>query len=325
MLSPANFDQHVALHWEALRPAERRVARVFQDNREEALMTSATALAAKSGVSDATVVRTAKALGFSGLDELRRMIAADLRQAPTITSRMNETLREVGEDPGAAFTFTLDIHATALQSLRRDIPPPLFATAVGLIATARRVVVFGIGPSSMLAKYLATQLMRIGVEALSLTRTGLLFADDLRMLRSGDALVALAYDHLYRELAVLLSEADRLRIPKVLLTDSLGPKLREHVQCLLPVARGRADMLSMHTATLGLLEALLVGIAARQPAKTIRSLNELNRVRQRVAGAPVDLPIERAAEPEPRPGRKRGTRSGGRTSRRATDPQLQED
>jgi hypothetical protein len=53
----------------------------------------------RSGVpetSDATVVRTAKALGFSGLDELRRALADEIRTALSPADRLTRTLGEVG-------------------------------------------------------------------------------------------------------------------------------------------------------------------------------------------------------------------------------------
>jgi DNA-binding MurR/RpiR family transcriptional regulator len=47
-----------------LSAAERTVVRFFQHNREEVLVASAAALAAKIGTSDATVIRAAQALGY---------------------------------------------------------------------------------------------------------------------------------------------------------------------------------------------------------------------------------------------------------------------
>jgi DNA-binding MurR/RpiR family transcriptional regulator len=289
MQATATFDERIASQLDQMSPAEQRVARVFQENREEVLFASAAALAAKASTSDATVVRTTKVLGFAGMVDLRRTLAAELKQSLSIVSRMSQTLQEVGDDLRAAFDLTLDIHVESIQSLRRDIATEAFREAVSLIGNARRVVIFGIGPSSSMAAYFATQLGRFGIDATSLTRTGLLFADDLRTLRAGDVLVAMAYGRVYRELAVLLDEADRQGIRKLLLTDNLGPKLRRRVDLVLPVARGRADMLSMHTATLGLLEALLVGIATQRPEETVQSLEDLNRLRERIVGAPASL------------------------------------
>ena len=57
------------------------MARFFQENREEVLIASAAALAEKTGTSDATVIRAAKALGFAGMTDLRRALAGELRQS----------------------------------------------------------------------------------------------------------------------------------------------------------------------------------------------------------------------------------------------------
>ena len=72
MKTPGTFNDRVNASDKRMSPAEHRVARFFQDNREEVLIASASALAEKAGTSDATVIRTAKALGFSGMEDLRR-------------------------------------------------------------------------------------------------------------------------------------------------------------------------------------------------------------------------------------------------------------
>jgi hypothetical protein len=46
----------------------------------------------------------------------------------------------------------------------------------------------------------------------------------------------------------------------------------------------------MHTATLGLIEALLVGIAAARRKESLQSLRLLNEAREKLAGATAKLP-----------------------------------
>lgn len=285
------FDERVAERTERMSPAEQRVIRFFQENREEVLIASAAALAAKAETSDATIVRATKALGFSGLDDLRRTLADELRRSLSPAERLTRTLGEVGTSLSVAFEMTLDIHVQSLESLRRSITSKQFENAVGSIVEARRVVVFGLGPSSAMAAYFVTQLARFGLDTTSLTNTGLLFADDLQKLRKGDLVIILAYGRVYAELAVLLDEIDRRGVASLLLTDTLAAKLRHRVDLVLPVARGRADMLSMHTATLGLIEALLVGVATQRPAETLSRLKELNEMRGKLAGKAMSLPV----------------------------------
>jgi DNA-binding MurR/RpiR family transcriptional regulator len=289
--SAASFDERVAARLPAMSRAEQRVVRFFQTNREEVLIASAAALAAKTKTSDATVLRTAKSLGFASLEQLRRSLASELRRSLSPADRLEKTLEEVGDDLQAAFTVALDIHARALESLRRDISRAQFKSGVTHIVEARRVVVFGLGPSSAMADYFVIQLGRLGLDATSLTHTGLLFADDLQKLRKGDLVIMLAYGRVYVELAALLDKADQVGTRKILITDSLATQLRGRIDLILPVARGRVDMFSMHTATLGLIEALLVGIATKRPRETIESLRSLNAAREKLVGKPMALPV----------------------------------
>lgn len=292
MTLPA-FDERVNACWERISRAERSVARFFQEHRDEVLVASAAALAEQTGTSDATVIRTAKALGFAGMTGLRRALALELRQGLSPADRLARTLSETGDDLGRAFEVTLEIHRNSLERLRRDVPPELFRSAVRAIVEARRRWIFGIGPSSAMAGYLSIQLGRFGLETQSLTETGLLLADGLQKLRADDLLIIFAYSRVYRELAVLLDQAERCGARTMLVSDTLGPELRDRVGLILPVARGRAELFSMHTATLGLIEALLVGIASERPAETLASLDSLNQLRSELAGAPMELPVRR--------------------------------
>ena len=131
------------------------------------------------------------------------------------------------------------------------------------------------------------------MDACSLTNTGLLFADDLRRLREGDLVIMLAYGRVYAELAALLDDINRRGLKSLLVTDTLAATLRPRVDLVLSVARGHADMLSMHTATLGFIEALLVGVAAKRPGETLASLRALNEARAKLAGRPMNLRVSK--------------------------------
>jgi DNA-binding MurR/RpiR family transcriptional regulator len=283
------FDEVATASLPQLSPAEVQVVQYFRDNREEVMVASAAILASRVGTSDATVIRAVKALGYSGLDALRQDLAAELRRNLSPASRLARTLGEM--EPHSAFSATIDIHVNALEDLRRDVSSELFQSAVDRIAESSRVAVFGIGPSSAMADYLAIQLGRFGIDSFSLTQTGLLLADGLQRLRRGDLAIILAYSRVYPELEALLGRAATLGLATILVTDTLGTTLRKRVDLVLPVERGRADGLSMHTATLALVEALLVGVAAKRPAETVANLKLLNDLRARLAGKPMDLPM----------------------------------
>ncbi len=284
------FDNRVTASIELMRPAEQRVVRFFLENPEETLIEPALSLAGKVGTSDATVIRAVKSLGFSGMEEMRRSLADEMRRNPSLFNRLERTLDDVGDDLISALDMTIDIHQKALERLRRDITSESFEQAVDFIVAAKRAYVFGIGPSSAMANYFSIQLKRFGIEATSVTQTGILLADQLLHLSQGDLMMIFAYGRIYPELATLLDQSAKRGVSTVLFSDTLGTKLRDQVDLVLSVQRGRTDMLSMHTTTLGLIEALLVGVAKSQPEKAMASLKSLNELRTHVVGKRMDLP-----------------------------------
>ncbi len=294
-----SFDDRVSACFDSIGPAERRVARYIQANREEALVSSASVLARRTKTSDATVVRTAKSLGFQGLDALRKTLVAELRETSNVVSpatRVARTLVRLDEDEsqspsfGGVLASTMALHRESLEALEREVTPEAFGAVVHAILAANRTFVFGIGPSSAMADYAKVQFRRFGLDAESLTDTGVLLADGLGRLRSGDLLVILAYGRVYTELDALLEHADRCGVPKILVSDTLGTVIGQRVDLVLKVPRGRVDLLSMHTATLALIEALLVALAAGRPVETLESLSRLNRLRHTLTGKSLDLP-----------------------------------
>ncbi|WP_160122048.1 MurR/RpiR family transcriptional regulator [Rhodovarius lipocyclicus] len=271
-----------------LSPTARRVARFIQDNRALTLASSAMELAARIGTSDATVVRSVQALGFSGLPELKRALAAGLEPG-TPAEALRQTLADAGEEAGRAVDLAIDTQREAVEALAAPEARAAIRDAVAVLHPARRILVFGMGPSGPLARYAALLLGRAGRSARVLDASGIALADQLLDLGPGDALVVLAYGQPYREVTALFAEARRLALPVVLVTDSLDRSLARQAEVVLPVRRGRARRVALHGATLVALEALLLGLAALDGTRALDTLDHLNALRAGLAGTRRDV------------------------------------
>lgn len=283
-----SFSERLSAVNAALTPTERRVIDYLVKNRETALLVSAADMARAIGTSDATVIRTARKLGFSGLEELRRALAGDLRRDLSLSDRVANALRQSGEGPAGALSQSIQILRATLDALEETDAADLEA-AITILCQARRAHIFGIGPSGHIAGYLATQLVRLGCDARALRHTGLQFADDLIGIGAGDAVLAMAYDRPYPEVTALFDCAIALDVPLILVT-SPGPILPDYrADLVLRVARGRSDGFGLHAGTLALLEAIAVAFAARQPDNARSSLDRLNAARARLSGEGMGL------------------------------------
>ncbi|HZT93009.1 MAG TPA: MurR/RpiR family transcriptional regulator [Gaiellaceae bacterium] len=267
-----------------LSPKERAVAEFYVEHREEAAFLSAAEIAARLGTSDATVVRAVKALGYSGIPELRRELIDALRAQATPAVRLGRSLEDAGEDPlGHVVGLELELleHARSLDRAG-------FERAVDALASAQRVLAFGLGPTGPLCEYFALRLNRFGRAATAITESGLLLADALLAVRRGDALVLIAHERLDRPAEVTLRRANDLELPVVLLTDTLAGKLADRVSVALVTPRSRGGSLTSSAATIAILEALLLALAARDRARSLAALAELNELRKQLRVAPLE-------------------------------------
>ena len=73
-----SLSSRIEEHWQSLRASERAVAEYLAEDPFSALYCTASELADRTGTSDATVVRTARALGYSGLPDLKRRASIEL-------------------------------------------------------------------------------------------------------------------------------------------------------------------------------------------------------------------------------------------------------
>lgn len=259
--------------------AEQKMARHLLRHRQQAVLGSAAQIAEAAGTSDATVVRTARSLGYEGLADLRAALLEDLIGSPRPADRLKRTLKAANATKGGALAHVLAVHRDALTAFDDPDFAASFEMALATLAEAPARHVFGVGPSGMLADYATLQFNRIGLRSTSLNATGIALADRLLALGRGDAVMVIAYAPLYREVKITLERASRVGAHVVLVSDSLGPLLKDPVAAILSVPRGRAGHLATHGATMVLLDAMVAALAGRRGAAAVDSLSDFAELR----------------------------------------------
>lgn len=280
------FRQRIADHDQHLTPACRRVVTFIDQNRGAALASSAMDMAHQTGTSDATVVRAVQALGFQGLPELKAALAeaVDAIDAGGASAdNMRRTLEELGQDAERAMDDVFDVHGTGLTALTRPGAKKQMTAAVQTLQQAKRVALFGVGPTGFIAHYAASLLTRSGRDNVLLTATGSALADQLLSLRSGDVLLALAYVPGYREVLAAFQEARRLGLRTILITDSPKSELCQLADTIVIAQRGRHGRVALHGTTVICLEAMIVALSATNKTGALSTLNRLSELRRSLA------------------------------------------
>jgi DNA-binding MurR/RpiR family transcriptional regulator len=277
--SGTELDRVLRRAHQELGVAGLRVAKFIDENRQVVLASSAAALGARIGTSDATVLRTVQTLGFASLAALKRAIL-NSATASTPADDMRRTLVDLEKASGEALDGVLQAHAEGLAVLQTGKCRAQIAAGVGILDGDDRIAVFGIGPSAALASYASILLARSGRRSRTISATGSMLADQLLDLGPGDALLILAYGRLYREVKAVFAEARALRLPTVLVTEADDTPLAKLADVGVAIPRGRPGQMALHGATLVGLEALVLSLAAAKPKAVLSSLENLNRLRR---------------------------------------------
>ncbi len=239
-------------------------------------------IAGRLDTSDATVIRAAQSLGYSGLADLKTELRDALRTRATPTLRLGRSLEDLGQDPSAVLEHVLATELQLLHDARETLRVQDFERALDLLAGAERVVVQGLGPNAPLGEYFAARLRRMRRAAVAVGARGQALADALLDMRKGDVAVVLAYDRANPESVLTLERARELRLPSILITDTLGLALAGQFTVALSARRAGGGMFHLSALTVVVLDALLFGLAGRDRAGALGAAEELQELRARI-------------------------------------------
>jgi len=276
----------------SLTPAAARVAALAVEDPVSAARLTVTELADRAGTSEATVVRAARALGYSGYPELRLALAA--AGGGTDTPDGYALAEHVADDdPIASVVEKLAaLEAEALHTTAQTVDLPTLEAVVDAVVAAGRVDVYGVGASGLVASDLQQKLARVGVasgvhveEHAAMTSAVLLGETDL----------VIAVSHSGETLSVLepVSRARESGASTVAVTNAPRSSLADLCDHVL-IAAGRESTLrpgamASRTSQLLLVDCVFVGVAQRLGAPARHALrlthDALTTPRQRADAA----------------------------------------
>ncbi|MFI6875254.1 MurR/RpiR family transcriptional regulator [Streptomyces sp. NPDC050400] len=258
-------------------PAERRVAEYLRDHAQAIIFATAEEIGQAVGTSDATVVRTSKNLGYSGLPDLKRSIGQQMIHGTAPSVRLNQRIDSAGQETATLLGHVFSEAGERLAETWRLTPREQFDQAVELLAGAREVVAFGLGLAEIPARFLSMKLTRLGRPARLVGAAGFLLADGLLALRDQDVVVIYAPARLTTEIDVLLDHARSVGARSILITDSLGSTLADRVTVVLPAVHSATGYTAEGFSSLLVTDCLLLGVAAQDRERSTTG-SELLRV-----------------------------------------------
>jgi DNA-binding MurR/RpiR family transcriptional regulator len=257
-----------------LTKSERQIAVWLEGSVERLAFLTVNEVSRQTEVSEATIVRFARKLGFDSYSALQREVQLAVQQQFSLGDKLQQSLDSAHEGP-LKRSYQRD-----LDNLRRtyeQVDQATFERAVSAIASAQQVGVVGLRASAGVAVYLAF--------ALNLVRPGVVqirpdidaVHDQLLDFSGADAVIAVSLSRpALKTLETVREAKQRYGVTVIALTNSTMSPLAQLADHVL-VVMGEGTFNS-YTATFSMAGALLDGVATELRESATARLRRLDAV-----------------------------------------------
>ncbi len=276
----ADISQLIGDHYASLTKSEKQIADFIQKNQEESAFLSAGEIASQLGLSEATMVRFARNLGFNSYPSMRNVLQEAFRHRVTHSSRLSSRLDDMKVDGDILERLTateIDYLSEALETVNRD----QLRRGVELLRSHNRIFVFGVGPSISLVDLLSIRLGRFGHQVIPLTTTGREILEPLISMSDQDLLFAIGFFDMSVALQTVLDRARETHCPVVFLTDTLGSIVGDRADVILSARRGPTAEFHSMVVPMTIINSMLLAVAQEERGVVMQNLDQLDHLRER--------------------------------------------
>nr|WP_245797638.1 MurR/RpiR family transcriptional regulator [Mangrovactinospora gilvigrisea] len=245
----------------------QRIAETVAEDPAGCSRLTVTELAHRTDTSEATVVRTARRLGYPGYRDLRLALAA--LAARQETDAGPEVMAGIALDDPLPQVVAKLAHdeQQVLADTAAGLDPAQLEAVVAAMVDARRIVAFGIGASALVAEDLAQKLLRIGLVAHAHGEMHQAMTDAVQ-LRPGDVAIGVSHSGGTVDVVEPLQLAFHNGATTVAVTSRPDGPLTQYADHVLATAAGqesdlRPAAMSSRTSQLLVIDCLFIGVAQR--------------------------------------------------------------
>jgi len=275
-----DFGQIISEYYKSLTKSEKQIADYLRKNQDEAAFLPAGELANRLDLSEATLVRFARSLGFDSYPAMREILQENFRRRVTHSTRLRsrlDELREAGDIFERLVVSEMDYMTQSLESVSRAA----LQQAVNLMKDRKRIFIFGVGPSVSLVDLMKIRLERFGRQIIPLTTAGREFLEPLLSMTEQDLLFVICFFDLSPALQLVLDYARDANCPVIMLTDTLGSIIGDRADVVLSAKRGPVSGFHSLVVPMTIINALLLAMAGEESG-VMENLDKLDQLRERL-------------------------------------------
>ncbi len=261
-----------------LSRAQQRIAGYLVRHESDIPYLTEHDIARETGVSVATVSRFWSAIGFDNLKDVKRRQQSQGAARPA--DKMKDKLSRMSESPLPMQMIDMEIRN--LEETKRLLSAESFDAAAEALLRAKRVFVFGTGPSRALTELLLFRLNRFGFAMVPIPTGSNDMFEQLTHMTSDDALVTFGFYGFPPDVRTVMNAGSEAGAKLILFTDMVVSELHAMASAVLFAYRGEPGEFHSMAAPVAVIDSLTVALA-RKDAQAMERLERLYELRRKHA------------------------------------------
>ncbi|OYD07621.1 MurR/RpiR family transcriptional regulator [Paludifilum halophilum] len=256
--------------------AQKKIALFIERYPDTAPFLTAAKLAETAEVGEATVVRFAVFLGYSGYSEMQRSLQERMRERLTTVDRLELSEDVYPEESHVAYEVLNDDLSNLKQTMSM-MNASSFAEAVDRITRARRIQVVAFRSSHALGYFLTFYLNLLLQNTQFIANSDTMF-ERLSTLGREDLVIGIGFPRYTARTVQALSFSRIRNVQTLALTDSNGSPLAREAGTYLVASSRLPSFVDSFTAPLSLINALLTAVGRNSKPKVARRLRDMEQL-----------------------------------------------
>ncbi|RKX72977.1 MAG: hypothetical protein DRP87_19740 [Spirochaetes bacterium] len=260
---------------------QNKLADYILENTEEVSFLTSSELGKKAGVSEATVIRFAQFLGFTGYPEFKENLQHLIKERITPRIKMKETVERI-KNKEDVFNNLIHIDRAMLERLMEENSPEgNIRQAVNLLHKGKKIFLVGLGISKAVVDFLEFRLYRLKYNVTAITAGGDEIINKMLGIRSEDVVLGIGFFRPHREIIVAFDIARNNGASIIAITDSDTSPLALKANVVLQAKRGPSEIMTSLVAPMSIANILVLSLAMEEKEDSIKAFNELDHLKEK--------------------------------------------
>lgn len=265
--------QYLKKNYDLLTGSQKIIGKYVLDNYREVAFLSAIELGEKVGVSDATIIRFAQSIGFSGFAEFRSNIRDGIKNFDSPHKRLSKNLEIINDKNN----LTMQVGKKDLKNLEEFLlhfDVEKIKQATDAICRAGTIYLVGIGSSGVLVDFLALHFRRMGFKVMAVSEGGVVNVEKIMSIAAKDLLIACSFPRYSKPTYHAINFAKKRGAKVITITDSNFSTVSIHSDIVFSLPIENATFFNSYIVPMELCNMLIISILENDKERIYTSLEE---------------------------------------------------